>query len=210
MEDSGLVIGGVGAALLGLGFGLYALHGLRRGSRPNVRSWLMWAYGSTAYILILSETGFAALQLAGLMVFAAGAWMTLFLTLLYGGAWRGAEPLERLVFWFDALLLAACLCLSGGVSGFSETTFTVLVAARTLTTSIPAARSVLRGGSGETPLAWFVWSIGHGALALAAMVDDLSWRYVISPVLAQAMFLAIGALAYGRARSRESEPPLLA
>ena len=190
---------GTGAGLVQLAAFVLYIRSLRRGrARPNGMSWLMWAYGSLVPFYIASDTGAPApVLLVPVLCALLSMWVAF--RAFVGGPSVPAARHDWLVLAVDVAILGGYLAhLSGRLPGEGvDASFLLLPAASSVLSFWPVLRSTCLDPSHEQPLAWFVWSVSYGLMALAVMAAGLPWPYLAYPVITQAMNILVGLLAMG-------------
>ncbi len=214
MIDTGTLFALAAAATLAVGFAIYAGQTARGVSRPNGASWIMWSYGGALPLFAGAGAGAPRAILASYAVVFIGALS------VAAAHWSRRRPGEAAGDWPPLLgnagiVLWSLLALAGpsAESGFEADAglvFVLLSGLAAVTAAWPTLSGVVLDPARERPLAWFVWSVGYGLMALAAMGEGLGWHSLVPPLLAQAVHLMIGVLALGLGESfpRQRTSPL--
>lgn len=200
--DTGTLLALAASATLAIGFAIYAGQTARGLSRPNGASWTMWAYGAAAPLFAGVEADAPRAILAPLAVVFCGAlWIAATSLARHRHSGDGVILLTNagIVLW--SLLALAAPTAGRGFEQDAGLVFVILSGLAAVTAAWPTLSGVVLDPAREKPLAWFVWSAGHGLMALAVMGEGLGWHYLVLPLLAQAVHLMIGVLALAPSES---------
>jgi hypothetical protein len=191
---------GIGAAGLMLAGCLFYIR-QRPDARPVATGWIGWGCGQIVLLLLLGRLGApqAALIAPGL-----GAVSALLVTTCSPGAAAGRREGPALILPAGVILWSLLLL---GPVGDLPTAAEIRMAFALLSGLVAgvAGLALLAGActdpAREPPLAWFLWSAGYGAAALAAMAAQLDWAYLVFPLLAQGILLVAGIVILGSGES---------
>lgn len=192
-------IGIAAGVLQGCAYIVYILQMVRAECRPNGMSWVMWAYG-TAVLLVIEVRLGAPLSVLVLPAICLACSITIAVHAYWRGVALAPTRLDWGVLGLDVMLTVAYVALVLKEAHPAETAalglvFVALTGATSLTSTWPILCSTWREPSHERPLAWFIWSAAYGMLALAVMLEGLSWHYLVYPTLCQALHVVIGVFA---------------
>ncbi len=188
---------GIAAGLVQVAAFLVYTAALRRGgTRPNGVSWLMWTSGSLVPFYIAGDSG---APLSALLAPALCALLSMHVA--FCAFFRGPSVPAARHDWgilaLDLAILAGYLAWSSGHSPAAGlgTVFLLLPTAGSALSFWPTLRSTRLDPANERPLAWCLWSLSYGLMALAVIAAGMPWPFLVYPVLTLAMNLAVGVLA---------------
>lgn len=191
-----VTIGLAAGAVQLLAYAIYVRQSLAVAVRPNGTSWLMWTYGTLVFVGVEWNLGVAA----SLLVMPLACAGCSFFVAAYGIATGATLPPNRGDLGVLALdlgvMIGYALHAFAGLGGAAlGPMFVAAAGVNALMSAWPTLRSTYAQPGNERPLAWFVWSIAYGLLALAAMIEGLAWPYLVYPLVNQLAALTIGLLA---------------
>jgi len=173
--------------------------------RPNGMTWLMWSYGTALLLYVEIDQGapFAALVLPTVCLLCSIAVAS---CAFARSAYIPPERQDWAVLSLDLGVSAGYVASSvvGDPAEFGLDTglmFVLLTGLTTFTSSWPIMRTTYLDPQHERPLAWFVWALAYGLLALAVMLENMAWPYLAYPLIALLVHLAIGFSAVSGARA---------
>lgn len=203
----GAILGLTAGLLQALAYAAYFRQVLAEDCRPNGMTWLMWTYGTAVLFFIEYDMGapFSVLVLPAVCLLCSIG--------VAGYAFARASylPPERqdwAVLSLDlGITIGYVVLVMGSDAVETGLVFVLLTGLTTWTSSWPIMRTTFREPHHERPVAWFIWSAAYALLALVAMIEGMPWPYLVYPLSALVVHLAIGFFTLETIAARRARRP---
>ncbi len=178
---------GVLAGLLQLtGYGLYYFKLFKRGIKPNIASWLLWAGGGVVgFLSYRAMTHDWAKSILPMLCNAS-----CILIFLYALKTKHYKPM---IFWEKC---AAGVYAIAAIVAFATPSYgNIIQQSGTFVSFIPTYAWVWKNPKAERPLPWVVWSCAYATLLAICILKFVRWQELVYPINSLCLHLGVGVLA---------------
>lgn len=176
----------------------YAFAVVKSETNPNGMSWLMWSYGTFVFFFVEYDIGtpYSVLFLPFVCMLSSIG------IALFSFTKRSYIPPERNDYFalsIDVTLLISYLSILYLIAPKADAlaigfVFLILTSLSTITTFYPILRTTYLEPSHETPIPWFIWTLAYSLLLYTVVLENLSWLYMLYPILNIFLHASIGML----------------